>query len=46
MNGVEKYVNHITARPKNVTWENMRTILAQEAGQLLELRHLEYFTQM
>lgn len=31
---------------KNVTWEDMRTILAQEAGQLLELRHLEYSTQM
>lgn len=31
---------------KHVTWEDMRTILAQEADQLLELRHLEYSTQM
>lgn len=30
----------------NVTWEDIHTILAQEADQLLELRHLEYSTQM
>ncbi len=30
---------------KNVSWQDMRTILEQEAGQLLELRHLEYAAQ-